>query len=135
MAAGFGHVGITIGITDLFYTAMRMNPYLEEGLHSMRGLPNVIDVGNIGFMGAIELEPYPECPGRRGKRSHGAVLRGRGDGASDGGTHRIVPAVDRERGGHRRHSRYDLEEPAQNSMNGCKKGSPRPVGWECGKRS
>jgi hypothetical protein len=66
--------------------------YLEEGLHSMQGLPNVIDVRNIGpCMGAIELEPYPECPGRRGTRSHGAVLRGRGDGASEDTANSVRP--------------------------------------------
>ena len=31
-----------------------------------KGLPHVIDVRNIGLMGAVELEPLPGQPGKRG---------------------------------------------------------------------
>ena len=51
---------------DLYARAAKMSPYFEDGLHSLDGLPHVIDVRNIGLMGAIELEPYPGQPGRRG---------------------------------------------------------------------
>ena len=51
---------------DLFDRASRISPYFEDGLHSLRGLPNVVDIRNIGLMGAIELESYPGSPGRRG---------------------------------------------------------------------
>jgi beta-alanine--pyruvate transaminase len=37
----------------------------EEGLHDLKGLPNVIDIRNIGLMGAIELAPRPGAPGAR----------------------------------------------------------------------
>ena len=37
----------------------------EDGLHSLKGLPNVIDIRNIGLMGAIELAPRPGAPGAR----------------------------------------------------------------------
>src|SRR5690606_13083405 len=33
-----------------------LGPYWEEALHSLRGLPHVIDIRNIGLVGAIELE-------------------------------------------------------------------------------
>jgi beta-alanine--pyruvate transaminase len=38
----------------------------EDLLHACRDLPGVIDVRNLGFMGAVELEPYPGQPGKRG---------------------------------------------------------------------
>ncbi|MFZ9508228.1 MAG: aspartate aminotransferase family protein [Burkholderiaceae bacterium] len=36
-----------------------------DGVHSMRGLPNVIDTRNIGLIGAIELAPRAGAPGAR----------------------------------------------------------------------
>ena len=40
--------------------------YFEDALHSCRDLPHVVDVRNLGLMGAIELEPLPGQPGKRG---------------------------------------------------------------------
>src|SRR5208283_4607972 len=37
----------------------------EEAVHSLRGLPNVIDVRNFGLIGAVELEPRAGKPGAR----------------------------------------------------------------------
>jgi len=37
----------------------------EDGLHSLRGLPHVIDIRNIGLVGAIELEPIAGQPTKR----------------------------------------------------------------------
>jgi beta-alanine--pyruvate transaminase len=37
----------------------------EEAVHSMRGLPHVIDVRNYGLIGAVELEPRAGKPGAR----------------------------------------------------------------------
>ncbi|MDB5615198.1 MAG: omega amino acid--pyruvate aminotransferase, partial [Devosia sp.] len=42
-----------------------MAPYFEEALHSLKGLPNVIDVRNIGLVGAIELQPIAGQPTKR----------------------------------------------------------------------
>jgi beta-alanine--pyruvate transaminase len=39
--------------------------YWADGLHSLRGLPHVIDVRNCGLVGAIELEPIPGEPTKR----------------------------------------------------------------------
>ncbi len=39
--------------------------YFEDALHAQRGLPGVIDIRNIGYMGAIELEPLAGAPGKR----------------------------------------------------------------------
>ena len=43
----------------------KLASYFEEGLHSLRDMPNVKDIRNIGFMGALELEPGSK-PGERG---------------------------------------------------------------------
>ncbi|WP_414650126.1 aspartate aminotransferase family protein [Devosia sp.] len=40
-------------------------PYFEEALHSLKGLPHVIDIRNIGLVGAIELEPVAGQPAKR----------------------------------------------------------------------
>src|SRR3569623_1486432 len=37
-----------------------------DALHSLRDLPNVIDIRNIGLMGAIELATRTGAPGARG---------------------------------------------------------------------
>ncbi len=50
----------------LLTRATKMEPVLEDALHSMRNLPNVIDLRNIGLIGAIELAPRPGDPGKRG---------------------------------------------------------------------
>ena len=42
-----------------------MAPVFENALHSLRGLPHVIDVRNIGLVGGIELEPIAGQPGKR----------------------------------------------------------------------
>jgi len=38
----------------------------EDHLHALCGKPNVVDIRNIGLMGAIELSPRPDTPGARG---------------------------------------------------------------------
>jgi beta-alanine--pyruvate transaminase len=42
-----------------------LGPYFAEALHSLRGLPNVIDIRNIGLVGAIELQPIAGSPTKR----------------------------------------------------------------------
>ena len=43
----------------------KMAPVFEHALHSLRELPHVIDIRNIGLVGAIELESIPGSPGKR----------------------------------------------------------------------
>ncbi len=57
---------------DLFARARRLEPILEDALHALRGARHVIDVRNLGLVGAVELEPAAGAPGRRGA----AVFRG-----------------------------------------------------------
>ena len=40
-------------------------PYWEEALHSLKGLPHVIDIRNLGLIGAVELEPIAGEPTKR----------------------------------------------------------------------
>ena len=49
----------------LFERAAQLAPYLEDAVHSLRGLPHVIDIRNIGMVAGIELEPIPGKPTAR----------------------------------------------------------------------
>ncbi|MAZ85513.1 MAG: aspartate aminotransferase family protein [Hoeflea sp.] len=49
----------------LFERANELAPYWEEGLHSLKGEPHVIDIRNIGLVGAVELEPIAGSPTKR----------------------------------------------------------------------
>jgi beta-alanine--pyruvate transaminase len=42
-----------------------ISQYWEDALHSLKGLPHVIDIRNIGLIGAIELESIPGSPTKR----------------------------------------------------------------------
>ena len=42
-----------------------LGKYWEDALHSLRGFPHVIDVRNIGLVGAVELEPIAGQPTKR----------------------------------------------------------------------
>ncbi|MDX8435168.1 MULTISPECIES: aspartate aminotransferase family protein [Mesorhizobium] len=60
-------------------------PYWEDALHSLKGEPNVIDVRNIGLIGAIELAPIAGQPTKRAFSAfvkafeHGLLIRTTGD--------------------------------------------------------
>ncbi len=58
---------------NLFARAAELAPRWEEALHSLKGLPNVIDIRNIGLMGAIELSPRA---GKPGARAYDAMCKG-----------------------------------------------------------
>ncbi len=55
----------------LFERAAELAPYWEEALHSLKGEPNVIDIRNIGLMGAVELSSRP---GKAGERAYDAMI-------------------------------------------------------------
>jgi beta-alanine--pyruvate transaminase len=50
---------------DLFNRAKTLSPYWEDAVHGLKGLPNVIDLRNIGLVAGIELAPIPRKPGAR----------------------------------------------------------------------
>jgi beta-alanine--pyruvate transaminase len=47
---------------DLPGRALAMEPYWQRSVHSLRGLPNVVDIRNIGLVAGIELSPRPGKP-------------------------------------------------------------------------
>jgi beta-alanine--pyruvate transaminase len=49
----------------LFQRAAELAPYLEDAVHSLAGLPRVIDIRNFGLVAAIELEPMAGKPSAR----------------------------------------------------------------------
>ncbi|MER9654890.1 aspartate aminotransferase family protein [Mesorhizobium sp. M0152] len=60
-------------------------PYWEDALHSLKGEPHVIDIRNIGLIGAIELAPIAGQPTKRAFSAfvkafeRGALIRTTGD--------------------------------------------------------
>ncbi len=50
---------------QLLTRGARLAKTWEDALHALRGLPHVIDVRNIGLVGAVELAPLAGLPGRR----------------------------------------------------------------------
>ncbi|MBT6984865.1 MAG: aminotransferase class III-fold pyridoxal phosphate-dependent enzyme, partial [Rhodospirillaceae bacterium] len=50
----------------LFQRAADMTPYWQEAVHSMKDLPNVIDIRNIGLVAGIELSAREGAAGKRG---------------------------------------------------------------------
>jgi len=50
----------------LLTRAAELSPAWEAALHSLRDCPHVIDIRNIGLMGAVELAPRSDAPGARG---------------------------------------------------------------------
>jgi len=49
----------------LLTRAATIAPYWEKRLHALKGLPHIIDVRNIGLIGAVEFEPLPGKPTER----------------------------------------------------------------------
>ena len=50
---------------NLFERAKALAPYWEAAAHSLKGLPHVIDIRNLGLVAGIELEPVPAKAGTR----------------------------------------------------------------------
>ena len=49
----------------LFERARGLSAYWEDAVHSLKGLPHVIDLRNIGLVAGIELAPMPGKPAAR----------------------------------------------------------------------
>ena len=49
----------------LLTRASKLAAYWEERVHTLRDLPHVIDVRNIGLIGAVEFASKPDAPGER----------------------------------------------------------------------
>jgi beta-alanine--pyruvate transaminase len=65
--------------------ARAMESYFEEAVHSLKGLPHVIDIRNLGLVAGIELAPRPGKPTERAVRvfhrcfDAGLLIRTTGD--------------------------------------------------------
>ncbi|MBF9035647.1 aminotransferase class III-fold pyridoxal phosphate-dependent enzyme [Rhodobacterales bacterium HKCCE2091] len=69
----------------LFQRAAELAPYWQEALHSLKDHPHVIDIRNMGLIGAVELEPIPGQPTKRAFQAFldcyekGVLIRTTGD--------------------------------------------------------
>ena len=83
-AAGIGTLD-TYKEEGLLTRGEELGPYWEDALHSLKGEPHVIDIRNIGLVGAIELEPIAGQPTKRAFSAfvkafeRGALIRTTGD--------------------------------------------------------
>src|SRR6185503_1393174 len=50
----------------LFQRSAELSKYWEDGLHSLKGLPGVIDIRNLGLAGGIDMEGRKDAIGARG---------------------------------------------------------------------
>ncbi|MBI4195934.1 MAG: aspartate aminotransferase family protein [Betaproteobacteria bacterium] len=50
---------------QLFGRARELASYFEDAVHSLREMPHVIDIRNMGLVAGIELEPRPGAPASR----------------------------------------------------------------------
>jgi len=51
---------------DLFARAAALAPLWEARIHRLADCPNVVDIRNLGLVGAVELAPREGAPGARG---------------------------------------------------------------------
>jgi beta-alanine--pyruvate transaminase len=86
LAAAVGHAVLDVLRDEgLIERARHLEPTLEDGLHSLRGEPGVTDIRNVGFCGAVDVQPWPGQPGLRALRifeiamTLGVLLRFTGD--------------------------------------------------------
>ena len=69
----------------LLTRAAELAPYWQDAVHSLKGLPHVIDIRNIGLIGAIEFDPMPDAPSQRAHTrfveafNRGLLVRATGD--------------------------------------------------------
>jgi len=67
VAAAAGIAAIEAYREEGIFEQVRANEaYFEDALHACADLPEVIDVRNLGYMGAVELAPLAGQPGKRG---------------------------------------------------------------------
>jgi beta-alanine--pyruvate transaminase len=56
----------------IFENAAALSGYFEEAVHSLKGLPNVADIRNLGLVAGIELQ---SIPGKVGARAYDVFTR------------------------------------------------------------
>jgi beta-alanine--pyruvate transaminase len=69
----------------LLTRAASLEKHWESAIHGLKGARHVVDIRNIGLMGAVELEPRAGAPGKRGYEAFvkmfeaGVLIRYTGD--------------------------------------------------------
>ncbi|MDJ1157891.1 aspartate aminotransferase family protein [Chelatococcus sp. SYSU_G07232] len=70
----------------LFERARQLEGAWADAIHSLKGLPNVLDIRTIGIVGAVDLAPKPDAVGKRAYeamdvafREHDLMIRITGD--------------------------------------------------------
>lgn len=63
----------TYAAEGLFDRAIELGEYWQTRLHSLRGLPNVVDIRNFGLIGAVELAPRKDAPAAGAMRCSSAA--------------------------------------------------------------
>lgn len=70
---------------QLFERSFELERYFEEAVHSLKGLPNVIDIRNTGLVAGFQLAPNSQGVGKRGYSvfehcfHQGTLVRATGD--------------------------------------------------------
>jgi beta-alanine--pyruvate transaminase len=83
-AAGLGTLD-TYEDEGLLTRAASLEKHWEGAMHALKGAPYVVDIRNLGLMGAVELEPRAGAPGKRGYEAFvkvfeaGVLIRYTGD--------------------------------------------------------
>jgi len=49
----------------LFERVRKLEPLWADAVHSLKGLPNILDIRTVGLTAAIDLAPIPDAPGKR----------------------------------------------------------------------
>jgi len=66
LAAAAGLAALEVYAEEgLFARAASLAPYWEDAVHSLKGVKHVVDVRNLGLVGAVELAPREGAPGAR----------------------------------------------------------------------
>ncbi len=86
LAAAAGCATLDVYLDEgLFDRARALEDTFADALHSLKGEPNVIDVRNLGLIGAVELEPIDGQPTARAMSifrecfDNGVIIRTTGD--------------------------------------------------------
>ncbi|HTI62580.1 MAG TPA: aspartate aminotransferase family protein [Gemmatimonadaceae bacterium] len=86
LAAAAGLATLDVYRTEgLFERAASLEDYFGDAVHALRGTRHVVDLRNIGIVGAVELEARPGAPGARGFEAFlkcfdaGVLVRSTGD--------------------------------------------------------
>jgi len=51
---------------QIFANARSLEETFADAVHGLKGLPNVVDIRNVGIAAAIDLAPIDDAPGKRG---------------------------------------------------------------------